>query len=449
MKRVLYVYAKGGTALEHAFPRIAACAELHVLALMPLPTAAEELWRPHCASIAEAHMDPGAGDAVADEIVRAAERVGADAVLTLSEFAVLAAAHAADRLGLPGPGSAAAGRARDKRLMRETWQAAGVPVPAFRRVGSEAELRTALTELTPPVLLKSAWSAGSIAQVVLDSPEEAPSAWARFVRAREKGRDIRMSELYEPDADGHLIVEEIVEGSAGSWYDRPGYADYVSVEGIVANGVHHPLCITARLPPIPPFNEVASTAPCVLPEASQRRVEEISRQAVDALKLDTCGTHTELKLMADGRVAVIETAARFGGVMITREIEEVFGLDPIALLVRQLLGERVDYPERMLIEGRGAAASLVVVPADAAGVPWSSRPRWSPGEVDWSRLLSPGSAVEPVAAFELPPGSPIPVYDPAAGAANWLGLFVVTAADAGTLLKDCNSVLNGLESGLG
>lgn len=448
MNKILYVYAKGGAPLEHAFPRIAACGELHVLALMPLPAAGEERWRPCCASITEAHSGTAQGDVVAEEIVRHAKAIGADAVVTLSEFAVLAVAHAADRLGLAGAGAVAAEGARDKRLMREIWAAAGVPVPGFRRVSSEEDLRTALTELTPPVLLKPAWGAGSIAQLVLRSPGDVSAAWAQVGEALDKGKQVGMSELYETEADHHLLAEEIVDGSTDGWYDGPGYADYVSVEGIVADGVYHPLCIAARLPPIPPFNEVASSMPCVLSEPLQRRIEEVSRRAVDALGLGTCGTHTELKLRADGQLTVIETGARFGGVMITKQIEEVFGLDPIAMLVRQLLGERVGYPDWMLTAGNGAAASVVAVPADAAGNPWRSTPAWSPHTVNWPDILSPGSAIEPVAAFDLPAGKAVPAYDPAAGVANWLGVFMLTAVDAETLLRDCNAVLNGLEEGL-
>ncbi|GAA3182182.1 ATP-grasp domain-containing protein [Nonomuraea roseoviolacea] len=445
MNTILYVYAKGGAPLEHAFPRIAGCGELHVLALMPLPDTGAESWRAHCASITEVHAG---GEAAVDEIVRHAKAVGADAVLTLSEFAVLAVAHAADRLGLAGAGATAAAKARDKRLMRESWAEAGVPIPGFRRVSTEADLRAALTELTPPVLLKPAWGAGSIAQLVLRSPDEVPTAWAQVAAALDKGNQVGMSELYETEADRHLLAEEIVTGSVDGWYDVPGYADYVSVEGIVADGVYHPLCVAARLPPIPPFNEVASLMPCVLPEPLQRVVEEVSRQAVDALGLGTCGTHTELKLRAGELPVVIETGARFGGVMITKQVEEVFGLDPIAMLTRQLLGERVVYPERMLVEGHGAAASVVAVPADSAGNPWRSTPPWLPRAVDWPAILSPGSAIEPVAAFDRPIGQAVPAYDPAAGVANWLGVFMLTAADAETLLRDCNAVLDGLEDGL-
>ncbi|KAA2246754.1 ATP-grasp domain-containing protein [Solihabitans fulvus] len=446
MTRILYVYARGGAPLEHAFPRIAALGELHVLALTPLPTAAAEQWRDSCASVTVLPETPH-GDALVQAVVAHADTFGADAVLTLSEFAVLAVARAADKLGLRGAGPNVV-LARDKRLMREAWAAAGVPVPGFRRVDGRADLRAAVADLHLPVLLKPAWGAGSIGQAVLRSDADVDPVWSAIDAALDRGGEIGMTELYEPGADRTLLVEEIVRGSTEGWYDRPGYADYVSVEGIVADGVHHALGVTARLPPIPPFNEVGSTAPCVVPVDLQRRVEDVARRAVDALGLRTCGTHTELKLCADGRIVVIETAARFGGVLITREIEEVFGLDPIELLVRELLGHRVDYPPAMLVDGCRAAASLVLTPADAAGNPWRSRPIWAPDAVDWAAMLSPGSTIEPVRSAATPPGRPVPAFDPAGGAANWLGVYLITAVDPDTLLRDCNAVLDGLESAL-
>jgi biotin carboxylase len=444
MSRILYVYVKGGAPLEHAFPRIAGCGELHVLALMPLPAAAADVWRPCCTSITERTTDLR-GEALVDLVVEHAKAIGADAIFTLSEFAVLLVAHAAQRLGLTGAGPGLV-RARDKRLMRETWAAAGVPVPRFARVETEADLRAAVSELDGPVLLKPAWGAGSVAQIVLRSEHDVAPAWSAVAQALCLGGQAGMNELYQADTDGDLLVEEIVTGSTVGWYDQPGYGDYLSVEGIVADGVYHPLCITGRLPTIPPFTEVASTAPAVLAEPLQRRVEEVSRQAVDALGLETCGTHTELKLGPDGELTVIETGARFGGVMITAEIEAVFGIDPIATLVRQLLGERVDYPPAMLVEGGRAAASLAVIPTDAAGVPWTTRPVWNPHLVDWAAILSPGSTIDLVRALALPEGSRVPRYDPSGGSRNWLGVFLVTARDAETLLRDCNAVLNDLEA---
>lgn len=445
MSKILYLYVRGGAPLEYAFPRIAACGELHVLALSPMPEAGEDDWRPACTSITERRTDLR-GDALVEYVAEFARELGADAILTLSEFAVLMVSRVAAKLGLRGAGPNLV-KARDKRLMREAWDAAGSPIPAFRRVTSEDDLREALETLRPPMLLKPAWGAGSVAQLVLNRPEEAGPAWAEVAQALHKGSEVGMNELYQSGTDGDLLVEEIIDSTTEGWYPDAGYGDYVSVEGIVAGGVYHPLCITGRLPSIPPFTEVASTAPCALPTELQRQLEAVSRQAVDALGLDTCGTHTELKLTTDGP-KLIETGARFGGVLITEEIETVYGLDVIGMLTRQLLGEEVEYPSRMLVEGTRAAASVAVIATDSAGNPWQTTPLWNPGAVDWSRILSQGSTIEESKAFAMPTCQPVPPYDQSGGSRNWLGVFLVTANDAETLRRDCNAVLNGLEAAL-
>ncbi len=447
MKKILYVYVKGGAPLETAFPRLAACGELHVLALSPLPEAAKAVWEPCCTSIT---VHPGGltpGEPVVEAIIAHAQEIGADALFTLSEFAVLAVANAADRLGLAGAGPGIRA-ARDKRLMRQAWQAAGVPIPRFRRVDSAADLRGALAALTPPLLLKPAWGAGSVAQLVLTSQDQVADAWAEIEQALHRGGQVGMNELYVQNTDGDRLVEEIMDGTTEGWYSEDGYGDYLSVEGIVAKGIYHPLAITAKLPTVPPYIEVASTSPCVLTDELQRRIEEVSRRAVDALGLDTCGTHTELKLRADGELVVIEVGARFGGLLTTRQVEIAFDLDPIGMLIREHLGEEVEYPPAMLVEGGRAAASVAVVPAAADGTPWQTQPLWDPEQVDWSRLLSDGSTVEPVPAFMLPTGTQVPRFDPSGGSRNWLGVFLLTANDAPTLLRDCRAILDGMEDAL-
>jgi len=447
VKKILYVYVKGGAPLETAFPRLAACGELHVLALSPLPEAAKAVWEPCCTSIT---VHPGGltpGEPVVEAIIEHAQQIGADALFTLSEFAVLAVANAADRLGLAGAGPGIRA-ARDKRLMRQAWQAAGVPIPRFRRVDSAADLRGALAALTPPLLLKPAWGAGSVAQLVLTSQDQVADAWAEIEQALHRGGQVGMNELYVQNTDGDRLVEEIMDGTTEGWYSEDGYGDYLSVEGIVAKGTYHPLAITAKLPTVPPYIEVASTSPCVLTDELQRRIEEVSRRAVDALGLDTCGTHTELKLRADGELVVIEVGARFGGLLTTRQVEIAFGLDPIGMLIREQLGEEVEYPPAMLVEGGRAAASVAVVPAAADGTPWQTQPLWNPEQVDWSSLLSDGSTVEPVPAFMLPTGTQVPRFDPSGGSRNWLGVFLLTANDAPTLLRDCRAILDRMENAL-
>ncbi|MBB6569828.1 hypothetical protein [Kribbella sandramycini] len=102
----------------------------------------------------------------------------------------------------------------------------------------------------------------------------------------------------------------------------------------------------------------------------------------------------------------------------------------------------------MLLDGQRAAASVAVVPANAAGEPWQTQPVWDPEQVDWTALLSPGSTVEPVPVFMLPTGTRVPAFDPSGGSRNWLGVFLLTAVDAPTLQRDCRAILDGMEAAL-
>ncbi|WP_411104565.1 acetyl-CoA carboxylase biotin carboxylase subunit family protein [Streptomyces sp. cmx-4-9] len=446
MTPILFVYAKGGPPLEYAVPRIAVHADVHVLALAPLPVNTAPLWRPECASVTTAQ--PGEGGELVDLICAHARRVGAAAVLTLSEYAVVAVAHACLQLGLRGAGEHVAA-ARDKRLMRRIWRDAGVPVPGFTEIHTPGDITTAFAELTPPLLLKAAWSAGSTAHLTVRDERQAEEAWKTGRSVMEASSAQGYAELHAADEGvSDFLLEEIVTGDASDWFEEPGWGDYVSVEGIVAGGRYHPLCITGRMPTVAPFTERASLAPAALPEGLQRRLEEVSRAAVDALGLDTCATHTEIKLGAGGAVWLIETAARFGGVMTTRQVETVFGLDMIGMLVRQLLGQDVDYPRRMLTEGKGAAGSLVVLAVGPEGQPWPELPSWDFTAVDWAALLGPGSRIELVREHSLAPGTPVPPYEEAGGANSMAALCFLTARSGSALLADCQRIVAALPGAL-
>jgi biotin carboxylase len=382
------------------------------------------------------------------EIVRTATRFSSDGVLTFSEFCVVPTAEACLLLGLPGPGEGAA-QSRNKLLMRQAWERAGVPNPAFLPVDSADELAAARRALGGPVIVKSALGAGSIGQAILAVGSDATSAWhaieAAELYARSRG-------LYEKGLfhGPRFIVEEIIQSTSEGWYEAPGYGDYLSVEGLVVGGVYHPICLTARLPTVPVFVELSNQAPCTLPEHLQHRIAEVCRRAVDALGLDTCATHTEVKLMLDGSVRMLESAARVGGAAVTRELVEVFGVDLLTLQLTAALGERPALPDRLQTgaDARGAAASLSVIAADSTGRPWSALPPFVPDLVDWSELVSPGTTVELVKGVSQEPGSPLPRYHPNTGVLAHAGLLFLCAPDPLTLRADSVRVLDGLEEAM-
>ncbi|MDF3300262.1 ATP-grasp domain-containing protein [Streptomyces tropicalis] len=443
MSKVLYVHAKGGPPVGYALTRVAARAAVHLLALSELPgTVAADAAR-LCASVVRPDAT-GERDLV-ELITDRARAVGADAVVTFSEYAVVAVAEASRRLGLPGAGEACA-LARDKRLMRSVWDRHGIEQPRFRAVATAAELRSATEELSLPLLLKAAWSAGSTAHQVIESTEQAPGAWERSRAVMAASAQLGYAELHVADAGEDFIVEEIVSGSAGDWFDGPGWGDYVSVEGVVVDGVFKPVCLSGRMPTVAPFTERAGITPAALGDAAQERVVALARRAVEALGLDTCGTHTEIKLGAGGRMWVIETAARFGGAMTVPQIEEVFGLDLVGLFTDQLLGRRPLWPDRTLTphEAKGAAGSFVVLAVDGAGAPWTRRHRWDSCAVVRSAPVSAGGTLSVVAESSLPDGTPVPVYDPAAGANTMAALCLLSADAPQTVVHDFTALVDAL-----
>ncbi|POX56295.1 ATP-grasp domain-containing protein [Streptomyces sp. Ru71] len=443
MAKVLYVHAKGGPPIGYALPRVAARSEVHLLALSELPADRAAGVRGLCASVV-ARGAADEGDLV-ELIASRAREVGADAVVTFSEYAVVAVAEASRRLGLRGAGPAAA-LARDKRLMRGAWERQGIPQPRFRAVATAEQLAAATQELRCPLLLKAAWSAGSTAHQIIGQPADAPAAWARSYAVMTESARLGYAELHVAGAGEDFIVEEIVSGRAEDWFEGPGWGDYVSVEGVVVEGVFRPVCVSGRMPTVAPFTERAGITPAAVTGEAQARIVELARQAVEALGLENCGTHTEIKLGARGRMWVIETAARFGGAMTVPQIEETFGLDLIALFTDQLLGGSPDWPTRTLTpeDAKGAAGSLVVLAVDGAGEPWRHRHLWDSASVVRSAPVSAGSTLSVVGESSLPDGTPVPVYDPAAGANTMAALCLLHADRPQTVVRDFTALVDAL-----
>ncbi|MFG2526890.1 acetyl-CoA carboxylase biotin carboxylase subunit family protein [Streptomyces sp. NPDC048516] len=443
MSKVLFVYAKGGPPLGYALSRVAARSAVHLLALSALPPTVAASADRLCASVLSP-SEPERQDLVS-LIVSRAQAVGADAVVTFSEYAVVAVAEACEKLGLAGAGSSCA-LARDKRMMRRTWQDQGISQPRFRPVATEQDLHDAAAALRFPLLLKAAWSAGSTAHRTIRRADEVPAAWERAREVMAESAQLGYAELHVAGAGADFLVEEIVQGTASEWFDQEGWGDYVSVEGVVVDGDFRPVCLSGRMPTVEPFTERAGITPAALPHDAQRRIVALAHDAVDALGLRNCGTHTEIKLGADGRMWVIETAARFGGAMTVPQIEEVFGLDLIGMLTDHLLGRPVSWPEgaRTPQEADGAAGSLVVLAVDGEGEAWPDRRVWDFPTVREAVPVSAGSRLSVVAENSLPDGTLVPVYDPAAGANTMAALCLLSAADPETVIRDFRTLVDAL-----
>ena len=84
-----------------------------------------------------------------------------DGVITFAENSVIAIAGVAEALGLPSIGVPAAVRSRNKYLMRQSYELAGVPIPRYRLTTELDDALAAAEEFGYPVIIKPTMGGGS------------------------------------------------------------------------------------------------------------------------------------------------------------------------------------------------------------------------------------------------------------------------------------------------
>ena len=143
----------------------------------------------------------------ADAIVQLACAVRLDAVLAVDDQGAVAAAYAAERLGLVHNPPDAVAATRDKAVMRARLGNAGVAEPAYEVVGALAGSRPgqvveAADRLGYPVVIKPVSLSGSRGVIRANDPDEAAAATDRIEKLLER--------IGDPDTA--LLVESFVPG---------------------------------------------------------------------------------------------------------------------------------------------------------------------------------------------------------------------------------------------
>lgn len=278
-------------------------------------------------------------EAAADAIVELDFRSPLDAVVAVDDQGTLAAARAAQRLGLRHnlPESVAA--ARDKLRMRSALGAAEVPQPGFVPVPATADRETfarlaALVGL--PCVVKPTTLSGSQGVIRADSVLEVTAA---VDRARSIAATAGVA-TSQP-----LLLEEFVPGPE------------VAVEGVLTEGELTILAVFDKPDPLdgPFFEETMYITPSLLEDRDMSAVASTTQSATRALGLREGPVHAELRVR-DGRAWVIEVAARSIGGLCSRTLEFGTGMSLEALILAHALGRPVESLHRT----RGAAGVLMI-----------------------------------------------------------------------------------------
>jgi biotin carboxylase len=279
----------------------------------------------------------------ADAIVALHERTPLDAVVAVDDQGVVAAALAAERIGLAHNPPQAVAATRDKAAMRRALAAAGVAQPAFQVVEAGDDVAAAATAVRLPCVVKPVALSASRGVIRADDPAAAAQA-AERIRA--------ILGCADEDPGGPLLVERYIAGQE------------VAVEGLLRGGELEVLAIFDKPDPMegPYFEETLLVTPSRLPNEVQERIRATAAAAAAALGLREGPVHAELRV-PDGQPVVLELAARSIGGLCARTLRFGLGTTLEDVILRHALG----LPLGDLTRER-AAAGVLMLPIPAEGI---------------------------------------------------------------------------------
>jgi biotin carboxylase len=268
----------------------------------------------------------------ADGIAAAVAPYQPHGVATFLDDSMVELAGLAARLGVPFHSVSTAAALTDKAHQRAALKAAGLPGPSSHVVptGAGADAMAALEAgidepLTWPAILKPRSAQGSRYTFLAESRDDA----------------VRLLDALGPERKD-MVLEGYLPGDPTR--DDLPYADYVSVESIVAGGVTSHIAVTGRFPMAENFRETGFFIPAVLAPDEQQAVLDLASDAIEALDVTVGCLHTEIKFTPDGP-RLIEVNGRVGG-GVPEMLERAAGFPLLEWNLRIALGEdlRIDGP---------------------------------------------------------------------------------------------------------
>ena len=286
--------------------------------------------------------------AVVERVLSAHREQSIAAVVATDDATVEIANRVAAALGLAHNPPAAARITRRKDLARTALAAAGLPVPAMRRVALRRPLAPQLVGVEYPCVVKPLALSASRGVIRADDLPglEAACRRAGAIAAAAAGAS------NEDDERHTLLVESFVPGPE------------IAIEGMLAGGTLDVLAIFDKPDPLdgPFFEETIYVTPSRLPRHMQALAADRVRAGCAAYGLAEGPVHAELRIH-DGDAWIIEIAARTIGGDCARLFTFGSGTSLEHLVLHRALGRCTEAPFR----GASRAAGVLMIPTPGAG----------------------------------------------------------------------------------
>ncbi len=333
---------------------------------------------PDAPGLAEADVAEVVDFSDVDAVIEVGRRHAVDGVLTISaDRAVPVVAAVAEALGLPGIGTDTAYVMTQKIAMRRVLADAGVPQPEFAAVRNVHEGYAALERVGLPAVLKPADSGGQRGVFRLETADDL-----------ERHLHVALGESPTEEA----IIEAYVEG--------------LELNGlvIVRDGEAFPLTLSDRLrPPGLGFGVGwIHVYPATIYADQLEEAERVAVHAVRALGLRDGIAFPQLLATDDGRVLVIEVAARIPGGQMADLARHAVGVDLVEIALLQALGEEV--PDEVALPRFSQPLAIRFLTASPGPLPTGTvteigsleKVSAFPGVVQADVYLSVGETIRPV-----------------------------------------------------
>jgi biotin carboxylase len=258
------------------------------------------------------------------------------AVFTTNEYRVPLTKEIAVLLGLAHPADLdAVLKCRNKKLTREKLADKRISPVRYQVVTCSCSAKKFASEIGYPVVVKPSNDSGS--RNVFCCRNEAELIEAFNIIANTKVNHVNEK------LDSDIIVEEFLEG--------PEF----SVEAGTDDEKTVIYSITAKMTtPLPYAVEIGHLSPARLEPLIKQQIEDLVRQAIDAIGLRRCVTHTEVKFTPNGP-RIVEVNARPGGDEIPRLVHLTTGYDIRQIALYLALGYSLEEMPRDSIVARSAA----------------------------------------------------------------------------------------------
>ncbi|HEY0143936.1 MAG TPA: ATP-grasp domain-containing protein [Thermoanaerobaculia bacterium] len=267
--------------------------------------------------------------AIVNDIIEVATRYEVAGIITIMEFSLMPATLAAQKLGLPTQPMKAVRNTRDKVQMRRVLSAAGMGQVDFAGCRTLDEARAFFAKASAPIILKPLSGTGSDGVTLVHDEARLEAAW-----------QLASGSL----AFGGIICESYIDGPE------------VSVEGYVSRGEFVPVAITDKITN-EQFLEIGHSQPTRKAADLQAEIYDYVARVLQALGVDECWTHTEVRLSRNGPV-IIETHTRPGGASIDLLTRRTTGVSTYDVMFDFALG--ITPVDRPLVTGEAAVVRFVM-----------------------------------------------------------------------------------------